>query len=169
MPLPTSLYLPTIIQNSSTSSTSCCSSISADSYTQRKKKVIGKKYSRLAFFVDRLKTAEESDDASIVSLDSSLSSENIPELKQEQAQKCIITFEKKPKMPVSRAGVIAKGSRMFGATRKLNTNHNLLPGTIEEISKKKVTQSRYSKIAYSVQSLSVMKRKSISHRRKQLR
>mmetsp|Transcript_4443 Transcript_4443/g.3112 ORF Transcript_4443/g.3112 Transcript_4443/m.3112 type:complete len:183 (-) Transcript_4443:172-720(-) len=118
-----------------------------------KKKVTGKIYSRLAFNVKRIKRNDK-DDESVGSMDSSLSSHDIFQSKTH----VMIVDERKNRANLGRGKKIMK--RVFD--KKSSSAHDAFPvedypkksgnlKLVERDIKKKATQRRYSKLAFSVQ------------------
>ena len=178
---PNNLHIKTDI------SSLCCSSISesepslaSPTAAETLEKATVKRYSKMAFIINRMKkneTAVDDDDISMASLDSSLSSKDLFEHNSNQ---CTITFQQRKKCASSpgegeRGHQKKKKSKIFG--RKKNHSYDFPEHfcdiVVEEDekekvekkrgggvrshygygdkSRKKVAQRKYSKLAFSVQ------------------
>ena len=139
----------------------CCSSISdfssQPSGEEKKKKVLGRRYSRLAFIVQKA-TRDDSDLASVTSLDSSLSSHGLSFSKEN-----VVYFREKF---ISSGGKKKKKNKFFERKKCDNKIAHAEPGSRYPVSlrdkdqKTKVSQMKYSRLAFSVQQVgSVLKKK----------
>ena len=124
----------------------------------KKEKVAGKIYSRLAFNVKKL-PRDDIEEESIGSMDSSLSSHDIF-----QSKTCVMVFdERKHRSHLGRGKKIMKrvfekkSSHDSALTKHYPQNCGNLRLVGEEI-KKKASQRRYSKLAFSVQHAGTVKK-----------
>ncbi len=135
---------------------------------KNKAKVDRKIYSKLAYFVTRVKSKEDTDEASVASSDSSLSSHDI-DIIQSSQQGIIFDFDDCE----DQAGILKKKKKksMFERIeqRKKRTSPRHCAATTTccgDKSRQKANQRKYSKIAFSVQNVGSVQVKSKKKERK---